>query len=109
MYSYNYSVIIPHFTRDGNVEMLRRAVESVPERDDIEIIIVDNSLEPIPNDLFSARKYTKIIYSPNERKAGGARNVGMKEQNGMFSWMLMTCSLQSASPRMIAMWILITI
>lgn len=81
MYSYNYSVIIPHFTRDGNVEMLRRAVESVPERDDIEIIIVDNSLEPIPNDLFSARKYTKIIYSPNERKAGGARNVGMNESD----------------------------
>ena len=81
MYSYNYSVIIPHFTRDGNVEMLRRAVESVPERDDIEIIIVDNSLEPIPNDLFSARKHTKIIYSPNERKAGGARNIGMKESD----------------------------
>lgn len=80
-YKYNYSVIIPHFTRDGNLAMLRRAVASVPDRDDIQVIIVDNSLKPIPNDLFTERKNTKVVYSSNERKAGGARNVGMEESD----------------------------
>ena len=36
----NYSIIIPHFRIP---EMLRRAVLSVPEREDVEIIVVDDA------------------------------------------------------------------
>lgn len=86
MYKYNYSVIIPHFTRDGNTDLLRRAVESVPERADIQIFVVDNSLSPIPRDLFLDRKNVTILYSPNERKAGGARNVGIDSSDA--KWLL---------------------
>jgi len=78
---YNYSVIIPHFTSDGNVDLLKRAVKSVPDRTDIQVIVVDNSHTPIPQDLFPERNNVKIIYSSNERKAGGARNVGMDESD----------------------------
>lgn len=86
MYKYNYSVIIPHFTRDGNTDALRRAVDSVPDRNDIQVFVVDNSLTPIPNNLFSKRHNVIIVYSPNERKAGGARNVGI--DNSDAKWFL---------------------
>ena len=86
MYKYNYSVIIPHFMRDGNTNVLSRAVDSVPERDDIQVIVIDNSLIPIPNDLFHSRHNVTILYSPNERKAGGARNVGI--DNSDAKWFL---------------------
>lgn len=86
MYKYNYSVIIPHFTRDGNIETLRRAVDSVPERKDIQVFVIDNSAIPIPNNLFESRLNVTILYSPNERKAGGARNVGI--DNSDAKWFL---------------------
>ena len=83
---YTFSVIIPNFSRGGNCDMLIRAVSSVPERDDIQVLVVDNSLTPIPRELFPERKNVRVIYSPNERKAGGARNVGM--DNSDAKWYL---------------------
>ena len=85
-YSYNYSVIIPHFTRDSSTELLERAVVSVPEREDIQILVVDNSPVPIPCGLFSERKNTRILYSTHERGAGGGRNVGI--ENSDAKWLL---------------------
>lgn len=61
MYKYNYSVIIPHFTRDGNIEALRRAVDSVPERKDIQVFVIDNSINPIPKNLFEDRLNVSIF------------------------------------------------
>lgn len=86
MYTYNYSVIIPHFTRSGNTDALLRAVESIPEREDIEVFVIDNSLTPIPDNLFQNRQNVRILYSSNERKAGGARNVGI--ENSDAKWFL---------------------
>lgn len=81
----NYSVIIPFFTKKGT-EMLCRAISSVPIRDDIEVIVVDNSLKPIPSDLFEKNKMVSIYYSDNKRGAGGARNVGLTKAKG--KWLL---------------------
>lgn len=81
----NYSVIIPHFTKKGT-EMLCRAISSVPIRDDIEVIVVDNSLVPIPSGLFEKNKMVSIYYSDNKRGAGGARNVGLTKAKG--NWLL---------------------
>jgi len=83
---YNFSVIIPHFTCDGNVYSLRRVITSIPDQNDIQIIVVDNSLNPIPDNLFPERKNIKIIYSPNDRYAGGARNIGMENAYG--KWLI---------------------
>lgn len=85
-YRYNYSVIVPHFTRDSSTELLKRAVASVPEREDIQILVVDNSPVPIPRNLFSERNNVKILYSAHERGAGGARNVGI--ENSDAKWLL---------------------
>ena len=85
-YKYNYSVIIPHFTRDGDVSALMRAVSSVPEREDIQVIVVDNSIKQIDPLLFNKRKNVQVLFSPNERKAGGARNVGI--ENSDAKWLL---------------------
>lgn len=81
----NYSVIIPHFTKKGT-EMLCRAISSVPIRDDIEVIVVDNSLKPISSELFKKNKMVSIYYSDNKRGAGGARNVGLTKAKG--KWLL---------------------
>ena len=81
----NYSIIIPHFTRKGT-EMLSRALSSIPMREDIEVIVVDNSVNPIPLNLFEGNKMVTIYYSDNQRGAGGARNEGLKNACG--KWLL---------------------
>ncbi len=80
---FNYSVIIPY--RD-TYELLKKAVDSVPERVDIEVIIVDNSLEPMDSFLIPQKFVTSISYltSSHEGGAGHARNVGIKHAKGKF-------------------------
>lgn len=82
MESYKFSVIIPHFSSDGNVGDLTRLLSSIPDTKSIQVLVVDNSIEPIPGDLFKERNNTEILYSPNERFAGGARNVGIERAEG---------------------------
>jgi len=81
----NISIIIPHFSRKGTV-LLDRAIASVPDREDIEIIVVDNSHTPIREDLYANNPNVKIYYSDNSRGAGGARNVGLNNAQG--KWLL---------------------
>lgn len=69
-----YSVIIPH--RDS-VNTLNRLLNSIPNREDIEILIVDNSLKPINRTDIGININFKLLYSAPERFAGGARNVGI--------------------------------
>lgn len=50
----NYSIIIPHKNISS---LLRRCLDSIPERDDLEIIVVDdNSNEKTIKDLQSIQK-----------------------------------------------------
>ena len=81
----NYTIIIPHFTKSGT-QLLEYAVNSIPLRDDIEVIVVDNSLNPINKNLFRGRNNTKILFSENSRGAGGARNMGLNFARG--EWLL---------------------
>lgn len=82
----NYSIIIPHYTRTGDVSLLKRAVASIPSRDDIQVIIVDNSPLPIDSMLFSGERRVNLLYSDNKKGAGHARNVGLREAEG--KWLL---------------------
>ena len=79
-----YSVIIPHY---ASLDVLPRAVASVLERDDIEVLVIDNSQQPIAPTLFKERKNVQILYSPYGKGAGAARNVGLAHAQGR--WLLM--------------------
>ena len=80
---YNYSIIIPF--RD-NLSMLNTAVDSIPDREDIQIIIVDNSVIPLQKDLYPVKKKSEImmLQSDPTMGAGRARNVGLDSVNGQY-------------------------
>lgn len=74
-----YSVIIPH---KDSIETLPRLINSIPNRFDIEIIIVDNSEKRITkSDICVDRNYT-LLYSDSSKYAGGARNLGIENAQG---------------------------
>lgn len=79
----NYSFIIPH----KNIPLLlKRCVDSIPQRDDIEIIIVDdNSSSDIVNfDVFPCSDYNnvKVVLTKEGLGAGFARNQGIDIAQG---------------------------
>lgn len=79
----NYSIIIPYC---DTPELLMRAIQSVPDRPDIEILVVDNGIKPIDKSCFIGRKNVQILYSPHGKGAGVARNVGLAHAKG--EWLL---------------------
>ena len=81
MSTFNYTVIIPNYSR-GDTSLLQRAVSSIPIREDLQVLVVDNSPCRIPETLFNDRGEVKILYSDNSRFAGGARNVGIEHAKG---------------------------
>lgn len=80
---YNYSIIIPHY---NVVELLTRCLRSIPIRDDIEVIVVDDSssvsAEKLNSIIEGARKGTRIVYLPLNGGAGRARNIGTSLATG---------------------------
>lgn len=83
----NYSVIIPH----KNVpHLLSRCLSSIPRRDDIEIVVVDDnsSTEFVDFVNFPGKgdKNVKCLFPKEGRGAGFARNLGLQHANG--HWIL---------------------
>lgn len=74
-----FSVIIPH--RDS-IKSLGRLFNSIPQCDDIEIILVDNSDKSIQKSEISIDRPYYLLYSSPLRYAGGARNEGLKVAQG---------------------------
>ena len=77
----SYTFIIPH----KNIpSLLKRCLDSIPSRPDIEIIVVDdNSDEESIKELNKiSRKELQIIYTTDNKGAGFARNIGLKNANG---------------------------
>lgn len=76
----NYTIIIPH---KNTPELLHKCLDSIPERDDVEVIVIDdNSDESIVD--FSHfpgfdRKNTKVIFDKSGKGAGHARNLGLAQ------------------------------
>lgn len=70
----DFSIIIPH--KDSPC-LLKRLLDSIPQRENIEIIIVDNSEKPLQaHDIDCEHKY-KLLWANPSRYAGGARNEGL--------------------------------
>jgi len=75
-----YSFVIPHYNIP---ELLERCINSIPERDDIQIIVVDDGsgLKPAVT-----RSDVELILLPEHTNAGNARNVGVSKAKG--KWVL---------------------
>lgn len=79
MKQYRYSIIIPH----KNIpDLLQRCLDSIPDRDDIQTIVIDDNSDPsIVNFKHFpglGRKNCEVIFTKEGKGAGYARNVGLK-------------------------------
>lgn len=81
----NYTIIIPY--RD-TFELLKVAVASIPDRVDIQIIIIDNSLQPLASELIPQKQDAELLYITSDPTmgAGRARNEGLRHVKGR--WIL---------------------
>lgn len=84
MKSINYSFIIPH---KNCPELLIRCVNSIPEREDIQIIIVDDNSDAGKKPSIDRNEVEVILLDTQHSKgAGRARNVGLEHAEG--KWLL---------------------
>lgn len=84
---YNYSIIIPH----KNIpDLLERCLASIPVRDDVQVIVVDDSSDPKAVDFSrfpgQGRPNTEVIFHKSTvggvGGAGYARNCGLEAARG---------------------------
>ena len=82
-----YSIIIPH--RDIP-HLLQRCLDSIPQRSDLEVIVVDDNSSPDVVDFShfpgQERADTTVIFDKTGLGAGHARNVGLEHAKG--KWLL---------------------
>lgn len=82
-----FSVIIPHKNRP---KMLQRCLDSIPRRDDVQIIVVDDKSDPKQVDFnnFPGQNdsHVEIYFTKKGKGAGYARNVGLEHAKG--KWVL---------------------
>lgn len=78
---HNYSIIIPY--RD-KYDLLCKAVDSVPDREDIQIIIIDNNEQPLLPEYVPQKKQAFVLFLTSDptKGAGHARNVGLEHVDG---------------------------
>lgn len=87
MNAIQFSIIIPH----KNIpSLLQRCLDSIPIRDDVQVIVVDDNSDPEKVD-FNAfpghdRKDVQIIFTKDGRGAGYARNTGLDAAVG--KWLI---------------------
>lgn len=79
----NYSIVIPH---KDIPHLLKRCLDSVPQREDVEIIIVDDNSSPSIVDFHSFpgkdRNDVFVIFDKSNKGPGAARNLGIKKARG---------------------------
>lgn len=87
MKTITYSFIIPH---KNCPDLLQRCVNSIPRRDDVQIIVVDDDSDPEIVDWNSFRfqdeRCIELVLTKGGHSAGAARNEGLKKAVG--KWIL---------------------
>ena len=82
---FNFSIIIPHY---NNSEDLRRCLDSISEREDTEIIVIDDNSDPEKVDFMhfpgTERPDVSAVFSKGEngKGPGYARNLGIEKARG---------------------------
>jgi len=83
----NYSFIIPHKNIPA---LLQRCIDSIPRRDDVQIIVVDDNSDPAKVDFNNFPGINdpciKLFFTKEGRGAGFARNIGLTKASG--KWLL---------------------
>lgn len=79
----NYSIIIPHF---NTPDLLERCLNSIPKRDDVQVIVVDDN-SPKNNEYLStipglSRPGVEFFVTTDGKGAGHARNIGLEKAIG---------------------------
>lgn len=84
-YSYTYTISIAHF---NSPHLLMRMLKSIPERDDIQIVVVDDfSSRECREQLANLQhKNLEIYYQPSNQGTANARNKASKHAKG--KWLL---------------------
>ena len=81
----SFSIVIPH---KNTPDLLKRCLSSIPIRNDLEIIIVDDNSNPsiVNFDSFPGKDRcdTRIIFDKTGCGAGNARNIGLKRSCGFW-------------------------
>jgi len=81
---YLYSIIIPHF---NDFERLKKLISTIPARDNIEVIIIDDNSQTFPDiNSFPDRKIKILLNDSGVQSAGACRNIGLKKAKG--KWLL---------------------
>lgn len=82
-----YSVIIPH---KNTPDLLQRCLDSIPQRNDIEVIVIDDNSDPVKVDFNhfpgNDRKEIIFVFDKAGKGAGRARNIGLERATG--KWLL---------------------
>ncbi|MGL5980478.1 MAG: glycosyltransferase family 2 protein [Phocaeicola sp.] len=85
----NYTIIIPH---KNTPHLLRKCLSSIPKRDDVQIIVIDDNSDSelsILDELIAEKKDCVEFIRLNKEEsasAGRARNIGIKKAKGR--WLL---------------------
>ena len=84
---YNYSIVVPYYDK---YDLFLKAVESIPDRADIQIIIVDNARVSLSKKELPVKERSQIVYATSSptRGAGCARNVGLHYVKGKYTLFL---------------------
>ena len=81
------NIIIPHHNTPA---LLQRCLDSIPDEDNISVIVVDDNSSPelVDFDNFPGRErtYTKVFFTKEGKGAGYARNIGLEHAEG--EWVL---------------------
>ena len=84
---YKYTIIIPHYKV---INLLERALNSIPDREDIQIIIVDDNSGIKQSEFEKLNNFKKTFYqcifTYESKGAGYVRNVGLTHALG--KWLL---------------------
>lgn len=91
MSSFSYSIIIP---TKNTFDLLQKLIDSIPQRPDVQVIIVDDNSDPSLVDFEHfpglERENTEVIITKKGKGAGTARNVGLEKAQG--KWVLFSDS-----------------
>jgi len=83
-----FSLIIPYHnsTQLDRSDMLHDLFETLPDREDLEILLVDDhsATQFVPARQFTKTRFAQFENSVDRRYAGAARNTGMKNASGDF-------------------------